>query len=53
MNGSIMIRENANSRYQVFDGELLLASFASKTAAEEYARLAANQNVANTDLRKN
>ncbi len=35
MNTTITIREN-NSKYQVFDGELLLACFGSKTAAEEY-----------------
>ena len=40
MNVAIMIRENSNSKYQVFDGEILLACFGSKSAAEEYAKVA-------------
>lgn len=38
MNAVIIIRKE-KSRYQVFEGDLLLASFGSKDAAEEYATL--------------
>lgn len=35
---NITIREYQNSKYQVFDGELLLACFGSKAAAETFAQ---------------
>ena len=37
MNSTIMIRQDQN-KYRVFDGELQLACFSSKTAAEAFSK---------------
>lgn len=42
MNSTISIREDQN-RYRVFDGELQLACFSSKTAAEDFSKQIARQ----------